>query len=75
MPGGHVLLYNAVYLTKMYYYYVIVMKIILLKSYYEYGKKLCGKDNICACSELCDRCFKKAKQVRDSHSVHLFNIG
>ena len=24
-------------------------------------------DGICACSELCDCCFKKAEQARDSH--------
>ena len=24
-------------------------------------------DDICACSELRDRCFKKAEQARDSH--------
>ena len=24
-------------------------------------------DDICACSELHDRCFKKAEQARDSH--------
>ena len=28
-------------------------------------------DDICACSELRDRCFKKAEQARDLHSVHL----
>ena len=24
-------------------------------------------DDICACSELCDYCFKKTEQARDSH--------
>ena len=26
-------------------------------------------DDTCACSELCDRCFTKAEQVRNLHSV------
>ena len=30
-------------------------------------------DDICACSELRDRCFKKAEQARDSH-FSAFNI-